>query len=727
MTMSRTTWKQELISTAASAVLAAGLATVAAQAQNDETASADVIVVTAQRREQSILDVSASVSALGAAELEERGVERLDDIASVFPNVYINTGNGLRSTIITVRGISSNPNNPGVEQSVGVFVDGVYQARPTTINTNLYDLERVEVIRGPQGALYGKNTIAGALNMITEGPGEEPGFEAVVSAGNYSALSLYAAGDVIFTPDARARVSVSSQTRSGYTDNIFTGDELDDQDELGARLTFVANPSDTLQLTFRADMATNDTNGGSSEILANGALAGTPLADADPEDRQVAQDFGTEQTRDVWGVSLQADWDFDSGVLTSLTAFRTFEWYNSNDNDFSILNQLRSGISEDHEQFSQEIRFTSDTGGVFDYIVGGFFSHETFDTISNAVIGPDLGIYPTEVSADIFGDLETTSYAVFGQGTYHFSDAVSVTGALRYSEDEKEVTHSQIGDPYQLLAPTQPERSFSRSDAEVTPSITLNWEPNATWLVYASYSRGYKSGGYNVFSIMPNDNAEYDPEFVNSYEAGVKTTLAGGAVYLAGSVFWLDYSDLQVNQLINVGGVPTFTTSNAATAEASGIELEGLWQVTGALSFSGSYSFLDASFEDFTNATSAGADYSGNDLPQAPDHTLSLAADFTTPVAEGMEFVAHADLSYRSSLFFGPENNPDYSQDDVTLVNARAGFTFQDNRWSVMLWGRNIGDEIYAVRRSAGVIIPGQQIQALGAPQTWGVELRGRF
>ncbi|WP_271187651.1 TonB-dependent receptor [Maricaulis virginensis] len=725
--MSRTTWKQELISTAASAVLAAGLATVAAQAQNDETASADVIVVTAQRREQSILDVSASVSALGAAELEERGVERLDDIASVFPNVYINTGNGLRSTIITVRGISSNPNNPGVEQSVGVFVDGVYQARPTTINTNLYDLERVEVIRGPQGALYGKNTIAGALNMITEGPGEEPGFEAVVSAGNYSALSLYAAGDVIFTPDARARVSVSSQTRSGYTDNIFTGDELDDQDELGARLTFVANPSDTLQLTFRADMATNDTNGGSSEILANGALAGTPLADADPEDRQVAQDFGTEQTRDVWGVSLQADWDFDSGVLTSLTAFRTFEWYNSNDNDFSILNQLRSGISEDHEQFSQEIRFTSDTGGVFDYIVGGFFSHETFDTISNAVIGPDLGIYPTEVSADIFGDLETTSYAVFGQGTYHFSDAVSVTGALRYSEDEKEVTHSQIGDPYQLLAPTQPERSFSRSDAEVTPSITLNWEPNATWLVYASYSRGYKSGGYNVFSIMPNDNAEYDPEFVNSYEAGVKTTLAGGAVYLAGSVFWLDYSDLQVNQLINVGGVPTFTTSNAATAEASGIELEGLWQVTGALSFSGSYSFLDASFEDFTNATSAGADYSGNDLPQAPDHTLSLAADFTTPVAEGMEFVAHADLSYRSSLFFGPENNPDYSQDDVTLVNARAGFTFQDNRWSVMLWGRNIGDEIYAVRRSAGVIIPGQQIQALGAPQTWGVELRGRF
>jgi len=725
--MSRTTWKQELISTAAGAVLAAGLAGGAAHAQADESASADVIVVTAQRREQSILDVSASVSALGAAELEERGVERLDDIASVFPNVYINTGNGLRSTIITVRGISSNPNNPGVEQSVGVFVDGVYQARPTTINTNLYDLERVEMIRGPQGALYGKNTIAGALNMITQGPGDEPGFEGVISAGNYSALSLYAAGDVIFTPNARARVSVSSQTRAGYTDNTFTGTELDDQNELGARLTFVADPSETLQLTFRADMASNDTNGGASEILDNGVLAGSPLADADPDDRQVAQDFGSEQTRDVWGVSLQADWDLAGGVLTSLTAFRNFEWFNSNDNDFTILNQLRSGISEDHDQFSQEIRFTSDAGGVFDYIVGGFFSHETFDTISNAVIGPDLGIYPTEINADIFGDLETTSYAVFGQGTYHFSDAFSVTGALRYSEDEKEVTHSQIGDPFQLLAPTQAERSFSRSDAEVTPSITLNWEPNATWLVYASYSRGYKSGGYNVFSITPNDNAEYDPEFVNSYEAGVKTTLAGGAVYLAGSVFWLDYSDLQVNQLINIGGVPTFTTSNAATAEASGIELEGLWQVTGALSFSGSYSFLDATFEDFTNATSAGADYSGNDLPQAPDHTLSLAADFNTPVAEGMEFVAHADLSYRSSLFFGPENNPAYSQDDVTLINARVGFTFQDDRWSVMLWGRNIGDETYAVSRSAGVIIPGQQIQALGAPQTWGVELRGRF
>lgn len=725
--MRRVSFKNALVSTVSGVVLFAGLSAPAIAAQPEAGASDDVIIVTAQRREQSILDVSASVSALGAADLQARGVERLDDIASVFPNVYINSDSGVRSTIITVRGISSNPNNPGVEQAVGVFVDGVFQARPTTINTNLYDLERVEVVRGPQGALYGKNTIAGAVNMITRGPGEVAGFEGAISGGNYGAISLYAAGDLIFSPAARARISVSSQTRDGFTRNTFTGGRLDDHDELSARLTFVADVSERLQLTLRADIASNDSNGGASDILDNGVLAGTPFEDADPFDRRVAQDFGTEQTRDVWGVSLQADWSFATGVLSSLTAYRTFEWYNSNDNDFTILNQLRSGISEDHRQFSQEITFTSQAGGDFDYILGAFYSHENFETISNAVIGPDLGIYPDEVSADIFGDLETTSYAVFGQGTYHLNDAFSLTGALRYSRDEKAVTHSQTGDPFQLLAQNQAQRSFSRSDDEFTPSIALNWRPDPAWLLYASYSRGYKSGGYNIFSVTPGDNAEYAPEFVNSYEAGVKTTLAGGALYLAGSLFWLDYSNLQVNQLINIGGIPTFTTSNAATAEARGIELEGVWQVSGGLSVSGSYSYLDATFEDFTNANPAGDDYSGNNLPQAPAHTFSLAGDFSTPVTDSIRFVAHANLNYRSSLFFGPENNPDYSQDGVTLINARAGFTFQDERWSVMLWGRNITDEVYAVRRGAGVIIPGQQIQALGAPRTWGVELRGRF
>ena len=725
--MKRSNWKSNLLMTAAGATLLGVAPASIAAAQDTPSVQADVITVTAQRREESILDVSASVSAFDADDLSSIGVERLDDLASAFPSVFINTGNGLRSTEITVRGISSNTNNPGVEQAVGVFVDGVFQARPTTVNTNVYDLERLEVVRGPQSALYGKNTIAGAVNFITRGPGDEASFESVISVGEFNALSLYAGGDVIFSPNARARISVSSQTRDGYVENTVTGTDLDDQDEIGARVTFVADPTENLTLTFRGDIASNDTNGGSAEILNNGVLAGSPLADADPSDRQVAQDFDTVQERDVWGVSAQADWSLNSGVLTSITAFRNFEWFNAADNDFTFLNQLRSGISEDHDQFSQEIRFSSDTGGVFNYIIGAFYSQEDFATIANSVVGPDLGIYPTEQSLSIFADLETTSFSVFAQGEYLLSDQLSLTGALRYAEDEKEVTHSVIGDPFAIFSPNIPQSTLSRSDGEFTPSFSVNWEPDDVTLIYGSYARGYKSGGYNVFSITPTDTAEYEPEFVDSYELGLKRTLAGGALYLAGTLFYLEYTDLQVNSLLLVNGVPSFTTSNAASAETTGFELEGRLAVTEALSFTGSYSYNDASFDSFPNATPAGDDFSGNTLTQSPEHSLFLAGDFRTPIANGIELVLHGNLSYRSEIFFTNNNDPDLSQDGVTLFNARAGLSFDDDRWSVMAWGRNIGDEEYAVGRSNGVIIPGQQIQSLGAPQTWGVELRGRF
>ena len=230
-----------------------------------------------------------------------------------------------------------------------------------------------------------------------------------------------------------------------------------------------------------------------------------------------------------------------------------------------------------------------------------------------------------------------------------------------------------------------------------------------------------------MFSISSGNDAEYKPEFVNNYELGAKSTLPGGAVYLAAAAFFLDYTDLQVNQLVNVGGVPTFTTSNAAEAESWGLELEATWEPTDALRFTAAYGYLNGEFSDFQNATSSGEDYSGNQLPEAPEHSLSLNGDYRNTLTDTMDFVVHADTSYRSKLYFSPSNDPDYTQDAVTLLNARIGIAASDDSWSLMLWGRNLTDETYAVSRSAGVIIPGQQIQSLGAPRTWGVELRARY
>ena len=208
-------------------------------AQAEEVSTLDTIIVTAQKREQSILEVPVAVSAVSAETLEASGVTRLDDLSSAFPNVYLNTNNSLRTTSISIRGVASNPNNPGVDQGVGVFVDGVYQSRPTTINTNIYDLERVEVIRGPQGALYGKNTIAGAVNLISKLPGENSGVEGAVSIGDYDALNVFGAADLVVNDSVRARISVSSQRRSGFTDNAVSGTDLDDVDGTSVRFAVV--------------------------------------------------------------------------------------------------------------------------------------------------------------------------------------------------------------------------------------------------------------------------------------------------------------------------------------------------------------------------------------------------------------------------------------------------------------------------------------------------------
>lgn len=696
-------------------------------AQAEDVSKLETIVVTAQKREQSILEVPVAVSAVSAEALEAAGVTRLDDLSSAFPNVYLNTNNSLRTTSISIRGVASNPNNPGVDQGVGVFVDGVYQSRPTTINTNIYDLERVEVIRGPQGALYGKNTIAGAVNLISKLPGEKSGIEGAVSIGDYDAVTMFGAADLVVSDSARARVSVSSQRRSGFTENAVTGTDLDDVDGTSFRFAVVLDPSENFSVILRGDAAEDRTNMGPNEILSNGVLAGTPLADADPEDRTVSNDFDSVQNRDLWGTSLQADWTLDAGTLTSLTAFREYQWYNAADNDFTVLNQLRSGITEEQNQFSQELRFTSEKGERFDYLVGAYYLKESLSTVSNAVIGPDLGVYPAETPIDIFADLETTSYAAFGQLNYHFNPQFGLTAAIRASKDQKDVVHSSIGDPFGAILQTSPVRTLSREDEEWTPSISLNWTPADNMLLYASYARGYKSGGYNVFSISPTNDNEYRPEFVNNYELGAKSTLAGGAVYVAAAAFFLDYTDLQVNQLVNVGGVPTFTTSNAAEAESWGVELEATWEATDALRFTAAYGYLNGEFSDFQNATSSGADYSGNRLPEAPEHSLSLNGDYRNRLSDTLDFVAHADTSYRSELYFSPGNDPDYSQDAVTLVNSRIGIAASDDSWSLMLWGRNLTDETYAISRSAGVIIPGQQIQSLGAPRTWGVELRARY
>ena len=701
-------------------VLAAAAATPAVSA--DQPGTLEEVVVTAQRRETNLQDLPVAISALTSDEIRAAGITRVSDFANAMPNVFINTGAGLRSTVIAIRGISSNPNNPGVDPAVGVYLDGVYMGRPTTINSGLYDVERIEVLRGPQGTLYGKNTIAGAVNFITKMPTAEPSGEVRFGYGNFDNLLGYAAVAGPLTDRLGARISGSYGTRDGYLHNTYTGTYLNDAQEAGGRLVLTYEATDDLDIVLRADVAQNRTNDGGESIYENGVFAGTPLADDNPNDWKVAYNVDNVADRDQWGTSIQADWTTSAGVLTSITAYRQFNWTNVDDNDYTILSLLASGITEDQSQFSEELRFVSDDTGPFDYVVGAHYDYSVLDTRSRAWIGPDLGIYPEEVEGVIRAKVDAESWAIYGQGTYDFSEQWSVSGGLRYTDESKDVRHAQVGDPLGILLPTTDVRNLSRGDDKWSPTASLNWRATDDVLLYLSYANGFKAGGFNVFSITPGDDASYRPEVVDSYEFGVKSTLFDDHMRLNIAAYTLDYQDLQVNQLVLVNGVPQYQTSNAATATSTGLEVEVQVQLADGLAMNASYGYMDAKFDKFKNATVDGDDFSGNQLPLAPKGAANLALQYDTTIGDGYGLWGRVEGNWRDKVYFDVDNDPLATQDAYTTLDLRLGVTATAG-WSATLWMRNVTDETYALDRSAGPIVPGQYVQALGAPRTYGIEL----
>lgn len=701
-------------------------------AQDTETGSedeeVDTFIVTTQHREESVQDVEASVSAVTGDQMEDAGDFRIDSFANQFANVNINAGNGSRSTVVTIRGISSNPNNPGIGAAVGVFVDGVYTPRPTTINTNLFDLERVEVVRGPQGVLYGKNTIAGAMNFISPVPGDEFEFGGTVSYGNYNATIVNGMFNAPLSDRFAIRISASSQTRDGFMDNTFTGEELNDLNEWGIRGSAFWQVTDDIDIVFRGDYSEVDASSGVPDILDNGAFTGAPYADANPWDRNVSYDRPSVQTRDAGGLSATLNWHFENGTLTSISAYREFEWFNDKDDDLTTLGMLATGIAEDQSQFTQELRYVSDLGGRFEFIIGGFYMDQDYDTDALGWVGPDYLMMPLEVEFSIASDIETTSLAAFGQVDFALTDDLLFSAGLRYSDEDMEVVHQQFGDNLGgVIVPSFGPRTLSRNDSEFTGQASLRYDFNPNLTGYVSYSQGFKVGGYNVFSITPTDDNEYEPEYVDSYEVGLRSVLFDRRVHANLTGFYLEYSDLQVNSLELVGSLPQFVTSNAAEAEAYGVELEVAADITDVLTGGLSYGYLHAEFSSYQNATLAGADFTGNELAQSPEHTLNVFGQLEQPIANGVELFARADATYRSSMYFNASNDPVLADGSLTTVDGRIGLQADTDMWGVYLWGRNLTDEDYPVNVFGGAVVPGQVAHSLAAPATYGVELRVRY
>mgnify|MGYP003700746423 CR=1 FL=1 len=703
--------------------------TAAAEAADGATAIEE-IVVTAQRRSQNLQDVPIAVTALDGETLRVASISNIDEVATRTPGLVVTYTNPAEPQFY-IRGIGSNLAD---ESSVVVFVDDVYIGRGGGMNFDLFDLERVEVLRGPQGTLFGRNVVGGLIHVITEKPSHEPGMSLRLSAGNLDRLNLAGSVTGPLSDSMAGKLSVSSIKRDGYVRNTVSGNDLFDEDSLSVRGQLSIDAGDDVSVLLSAEGMRERRNGDPRKVLGEGDAF--DISDPDPLVVEAREDGF--QDRDLFGLSAKIDWTSPLGEMTSITAYREAEFSFFTDFLGVPVTPVTIGslnrLDEDSYQFTQELRLASTAfDGRADWVGGLYYIRE--NTARDEFLQQDFDALTGGVPLGLSGQIlfpqrnVTDGYAVFGQLTWHVDDRLDLTVGARQSWDRKSVDLegidlSQNGLPL-LPPPLQAEYDVSDSErwSAFTPRFAASYDLTDQVMVYASASRGYKSGGYQG---TPTDGVSaviaFDPEFAWSYEAGIKSRFLNDRLQLNATAFHTDYTDLQVVQLV---GGDRLVTGNAADAKIDGLELEWIALLSAGLEFSGSYGYLDAEFEEFLAPASSGGDMSGNSLTRAPEHKLNLALQYSHQL-ENVEVSARLDWRYQSEFFFDPRNRTAPAGGDrqggYDLLDARVALATRDGAVEVAVWGKNLTDELY--RNSVGVFEPfNQTFVAFGVPRTYGVSV----
>lgn len=713
------------------------------------------IIVTAQRRAQKIEDVPMSITAFSAKNIADMGALRIANVGDLAPNFNFSDVSSIRNTKIIVRGISSDANSIGVDQSSGMYVDGVYMGRPTTINLGLYDVESVEVLRGPQGTLYGRNTVGGAVNLMTKKPGKDFGGDFSAQYGNYNKFLIYGAINVPLNERLSIRIAGQANKRDGYLKNL-AGPDNNDDDNLNARLAISYQASEAVEVLLRADWSRDRTHQGGAEIFVHSPIFAAAPFNVVPGtryyipdgrfNRVIAEYPSSHQDRDVAGGSMEINWDTgDAGTLTSLTAYRGFKWDNAQTTDKSPFFIFGTGITEDQRQFSQELRLTSPSGQRFEYVAGLYYWNMKLGAIARAFEGPDLlsvpafggaplGSFPGS-EGDLFPKIRDKSFAAFVHGIYHLTEDFSLIAGARYTYEKKDITFSNKPDLLGLVGAINPlVKTDSMTDSIVTPMASLEYRFMPNWHAYATYSQGFKAGGYNAFSFKfanaDGSIPDFKPEKAYNYEAGIRFVSEDRKLRASLSAFYLDYTNLQVNQrLEDANGLFFFRTSNAANARSKGFEAELYYKVLPSLSLSGTFGYADAKYIDFISDAQLGVDFSGHRLPYSAKANWSLSFDYDQPVINDVSIVMRGEFVRRGSTFSEDSNRPLTLNEGYSLVNGRIGLVDQKRGISITAWARNLLDKKYTrdTFTGSGAFSPGALGAFVGEPRTYGLEASFHF
>lgn len=742
------------------------------------------IVVTAQRRAEDVQDVPISITAYGSDFIEESGVQTIQDIALYAPNFNIATGSSASNQRITIRGVGSVANN-AIEPSVGVFIDGVYYPRSGAVLGNLVDLETIEVLRGPQGTLFGRNTPVGALNVTTKGPSFS-GLEGHVQGG-YGAFNSVLLGGSISAPisdNVAFRVSSQFTDRDGFGENLLTGEDVGERQDFSIRGKLAFEFSDQFSATISADYASVDFGGQTVELINGtespqflGTLAAlfgpdaTNLLTEDPFDQEIYQEHGDTVDDEQWGVSLVAEYEFDSGLtIKSITSYREWEAFNFEQALRLPADVLPRITTFSTETFSQELQLLSPSGQTVEYVAGLFFYDEKYSIDQDFDLGPDFCIpvvaglagvpaaqgclaQQQEAASDGQFDQELQSIAAYGQLTFNVTDTLSLTAGGRYTSDDKTADYTNVINNSLLIALglRDNDAQLDLDASEFGDTDAFTYFLNASYFVaddvmlFATTSTGFKSGGFNSEGSFPNLTREqrgFAPENTTNYEVGIKSQLFDRTLQLNTTVFRMDIEDYQDRSFDGL----SFVTRNAGELRVQGIEMDFVWAPIDQLTFTGGASYLDTEFLEYEEGSPLPGgpvqDLTGESAHFAPDWQASLVADWTDDLGfwDGVEYFLRGEVQHVGEQNVGTSTNlnPQSVQEDYQLFNARIGLRSFGNGWEIGLFGRNLTDKGFCLNifeqpfgAQLGAVNPATNTTAqrcvVGQPRTYGVELRTEF
>jgi iron complex outermembrane receptor protein len=661
----------------------------------------DPVVVTANKSEQSVQDISASVSVITSGQIQDSNISNIEGIFKATPNIFITT-TGPKASVATFASIRGIASSMGGSPVLGVYVDDIYYPR---LDMTLMDIDRVEVLRGPQGTLYGRNTEAGVINIITKNPTNDfsskltAEYESFNTRNFIGTLSGPIVEDVLLF-----RVAGSYKASDNYFENKLDGDKkVNAYEDKDFRFKLMTAPNDRYNVALTVDI---------QDYWGGGYADFSPIDSANPR-KNIDMDFPGSAIKKAYSAALRAEYAFSDVTLTSVTSFRKDDSVNDNDIDFLPIDIMRLHLGYDTTIYSEELRIASNNKtSPLQWIAGtyGYYEESDYNIGMRANLDnmgmPGMGI----MNGRNYADVDSTGLAFFGQVSYTLWDKLELTGGIRYDTIRRKIDYSRDGWANFGLNDLSGNRSETYEawlpKAAISYKITDNIRP------YFSVSRGFREGGFNVVDDIGHP---YDSEYTWNYELGMKTEWFDNRLILNAALFHIDWTDRQI-EIMDHGG-STFHIDNAGKAVSRGFELEAIARPLHGLELTGSFGYTDVEYKDYK--PQPGVDYSGNKAIDTPRYTARLGATYR--LDNGLFF--GASYNHYGKVYFDPANEG--SQGEYQIVDARIGYEHDD--FEVYLYARNIFDETYFTRSVHSGVGGSQWYGRQGEPQTFGISLSYKF